>query len=577
MYKYLKSMVLLAVLCVCVQAAVYYVAVTGSDTTGSGSASAPWATIAKAVSTIPDAAGNMIMVKDGTYSGTNSISRTFSNHIIIRAENSYKAVIANASGGGVKVLYITGSNMTFRGFEIKNQGTGTNEYLIHIEGAGAHHVIMENNIIHDNLINDMIKINSGAHFITIQGNVMSNPQPNVAEGIQHMDVNKINDVVIQDNIFFHDYAVSDQTHAASFIVIKNSSVTFDCHRVTVQRNIMLNWQGKPDQPMLLIGEDNYGPYGIDGCMIQNNLFIGNSTVPISGSLNIKGCKDVTFRSNTQIGNFPCGSWNFAHRLCQESGQPQNLNLFLYNNIWDDPTGTMTDFSDGAPIDSSNVIYDNNLYWNNGAAIPTVDAAVWTGLSVDTSAVTTNPGLVNPTSVTLPTWSASTAKFASGKATIREEFERLVAAYGAISGAGGAVNLADEAKMPADDILGYTRGSNMDIGAFEYGATGTTTTTTTIVAGSDPLASVKAFPNPFAPASANGGTVKFQNLPSGTTLTLNIFTVTGELLYELTTSSPDALLWDGRDKNGIAVPRGGYVCLIMDAEGHKKKVWVMLLK
>jgi hypothetical protein len=71
---------------------------------------------------------------------------------------------------------------------------------------------------------------------------------------------------------------------------------------------------------------------------------------------------------------------------------------------------------------------------------------------------------------LPRWTGTA--FPSGSATIRQELERLVAAYAVPAAPGPAVDQADRARMPADDILGRprTRGTGPDLGAYETGAT-----------------------------------------------------------------------------------------------------------
>jgi len=556
-------------------AGVYYVATSGSDTTGDGSSEKPWATIGKAVSSIPDD-GSTIIVRDGLYTGNISISRQFNNRTIIRAENSYKARLTNTMGGNIKVVYITGSNITFKGFEIFNQGTTqTNEYLIHIEGNNAHDIVMENNIIHDNIYNDMMKINAGAHNVTIQGNVMYNPDPNPI-GVQHMDVNTVYDIVIQDNIFFHDYPSSDQGKASSFIVIKNSA---GCGNLitknhTVQRNIFLNYQGKSDQPFLLLGEDGLACYEVQNALIQSNLFIGNPTgLTIEAAFGIKGCKDITFRANTIVGDFQCGSWAFAHRINREGSNLVIQNVYFYNNIWDDPTGTMNDFADGDPADSTNVVYRNNLYWNKGNPIPADGGSNFYGTSTDTKAIEADPGLPNPTNIILPKWDPNSGKFLSGSSTIRQEFERLVNLYCAIPASSPAVGKAEVSNMPSDDILGNSRGSEMDIGAYEYGAS----TPSNEESGSNPFSNVKPYPNPFNPNNSREGILKFINLPKNTTIELRIYTVEGQLIKEIKTDVADDVFWNGRSSDGKLVARGSYICVLSDTNGNKKSLWITVLK
>ena len=76
---------------------------------------------------------------------------------------------------------------------------------------------------------------------------------------------------------------------------------------------------------------------------------------------------------------------------------------------------------------------------------------------------------NQAGIVLPRWTG--AAFASGSATIRQEFERLVGLYGAIAGASPAADAGRPRVSPADDILGRPRGAAPDLGAYEAGASG----------------------------------------------------------------------------------------------------------
>lgn len=70
----------------------YYVATTGNDTTGNGTESLPWLTIAKGISMM--SAGQTLMVKDGTYAGTSNFvknlpSGTYGNETRVFAETPF--------------------------------------------------------------------------------------------------------------------------------------------------------------------------------------------------------------------------------------------------------------------------------------------------------------------------------------------------------------------------------------------------------------------------------------------------------------------------------------------------------
>jgi len=67
-------------------------------------------------------------------------------------------------------------------------------------------------------------------------------------------------------------------------------------------------------------------------------------------------------------------------------------------------------------------------------------------------------------IVLPVWTGSS--FQSGSHTIREEFVRLVRAYGQIPTTSPAVGTALASVAPPLDILGRPRDASPDLGAFE---------------------------------------------------------------------------------------------------------------
>ena len=67
---------------------------------------------------------------------------------------------------------------------------------------------------------------------------------------------------------------------------------------------------------------------------------------------------------------------------------------------------------------------------------------------------------------LPVWDGT--EFVNGAATIRDEFVRLVTAYGQLAESSPAIDGADPTVAPDDDILGNNR-TSPDLGAYEFGA------------------------------------------------------------------------------------------------------------
>lgn len=434
-----------------------------------GTATQPWATIQHAITQVPDASCT-ILVKPGIYTGLQDVERRFNTRTIIKATVPYKAILENYGA----VLSISGGkNMTFSGFEFRHAGPGSDVLVVEVRRSGntwAENIIFQNNIFHDSYNNDILKIYDGSRNIVVQNNIFYNQ----GEGEQHMDVNGVENVTIQDNIFFNDYAGSGRSIPANlhtFIVIKDSNGNADgqlgSRNVTVRRNIFLNWQGAKE-PFIQVGNDGKPYIEATNITVENNLMIGNSTQEMIAAFAVSGATNVRFINNTITGNLPASA--YAFRIVIKDQNPKNQNIFFYNNIWSDPTGTMgaglnggnNQFSSGDPSATKNLILDNNLYWNGGKAIPPGDVA---SPSQDTHRRVANPRLnTNQTNIVLPRWNGAT--FLSGKTTIRQEFIRLVNLYGKIPANSPAIGKANPTFAPSTDILRRIR-RTPDLGAYEY--------------------------------------------------------------------------------------------------------------
>lgn len=83
-------------------------------------------------------------------------------------------------------------------------------------------------------------------------------------------------------------------------------------------------------------------------------------------------------------------------------------------------------------------------------------------------------------------------------------------------------------------------------------------------------SVRVYPNPFNPRSANRGMVKFDLLPAN--CTINIFNAFGDLINtinEVDFGNVGYIEWDGKNSKGQLVSQGVYIFVVQDAEGNKK--------
>jgi hypothetical protein len=444
----------------------YHLSPSGSDG-GDGSAARPWLTLAHAAARIPDN-GSTVLLLDGTYTGLQSISRHFKVPAVFRAARPYRAVLRNPAGHRVLRIY-DASNVVLDGIEFEGVPS-RGEFLVHVGTANARNITFQNCILHDSYDNDIVKINDRASFITFRGCLFYNQ--NQHPGDEHLDINTVTDVTLEDNLFFNDFGGSGRTNANNthpFVLIKNSGREPVSRRFRIRRNVFLNWEGLRDQPFLLIGEDGQPFPEAEEVMVENNLFLGNSANDIGSAFGVKGARDVTFRSNTVSGDLPGRGGCYAVRINREGRNPLNEGISFFNNIWSDPTGTMNDFADGPPEDSVRVVLRRNLYWNGGKPVPRDRAAV--NPADDPGAVVADPGLADPRGLALPRRDPGTGLFLSGSATIRQEFERMVLRYAALPRGSPAADAADPAQAPADDILGRPRpaGVRPDLGAFELGA------------------------------------------------------------------------------------------------------------
>lgn len=457
------------------QSSTYYVATNGNDTTGNGSSSKPWASIAHALGSVPD--GSLILVRPGQYNGQNILRGRFNTGVTIRSEPLYQARLRNSG----QVLSTNGDTygITIEGFDMAHSGPGAQVLLVHISGGdvigSGRDITLRNNILHDSYNNDILKVDGSATNIVVQGNIFYNQ----TGSDEHIDVNSANGVLIQDNIFFNDFAGSGRSNGnntGSYIVIKDSGGDRDevlgSRDITVRRNIFLNWQGHPGLNFVLVGEDGLNFYEAQNVLIENNLMLGNSSNIMRSPLGILGARNVTFRNNTVSGNLP--SYAYAMSIASVVDNPRNEEIYFYNNIWSDPTGTMgsdggsgNDFSDTTPGDLGTFAIARNLYWNGGQAIPSSSSDV-INYTNDPSRIIADPVLPAQNGLVVPRWDAGSNRFADGSSNIREAFVRLVNTYG-IPGAGSAAaNAADPARAPTDDILGQPRSSTPDLGAVESG-------------------------------------------------------------------------------------------------------------
>ena len=258
------------------QACERFVAPDGSDG-GPGSAGDPWATLAHAAAAVPDN-GCVVWFEPGVYVGYQQVERRFNTPTTFRAITRYRTVLENDG----TVLDVDGAkNVVFRGFEFRHSDAGADGYVVIVDRSDdiwAEDVTFRDNIFHDSFDNDLLKIHNGVRRALVDGNVFYNQ----GTSEQHIDVNSVTDVIIQDNVFFNDFAASGRevsTETKHYIVVKDSNEDEDgqlgSERITIRRNVFLNWQGGSEN-FVKIGNDGKPYHEAKDVTVENNLMVGNS-------------------------------------------------------------------------------------------------------------------------------------------------------------------------------------------------------------------------------------------------------------------------------------------------------------
>lgn len=439
-----------------------------------GTIAQPWASLDHAAAQVLARGGSgcTVWFLDGLYVGANDLAERFTAPTTFRAVNPYMAILENDG----QVVELSGArNLVLEGFEIRHAGPGAGKLVIYMSRANdlwTEQIVLRNNIIHDAYSDDLLKIHNGVRDVIVTGNIFYNQGP----GEEHIDVNGVNDVTIEENIFFNDFAGSGRSDGAdvhSFITIKDSTGNPDglagSKRIRVRRNLFLSWQGRRDT-FIQVGNDGKPYYEAVGVLIENNLMLGNGPEEVYALLGVRGAMEVTFANNTVAGDLPAAAYAFW--VTRKDLNPPNRQIRFANNIWSDPTGTMgangrgsaNEFSNGELAASEGLTLTSNLYWNGPAPIP--PGELLSPLVHDPRRLVADPLLNrNHASIVLPRRLG--AAFASGSASVRQEFLRLVERYGAIPAGSPAVGAADPTYAPADDILGRPRAGAPDLGAYEY--------------------------------------------------------------------------------------------------------------
>lgn len=451
----------------------FYVATNGVDAPAGGTLVAPWATITYALDRVAD--GSTILVRPGTYTGRVRIRGSFANGVTVRSEVPYQARLRAAET--VLTIYNDAADIqgiSIEGFDIAHTGAGATALVVQIQdgfSTDTRRITLRDNILHDSFNNDILKINNGASEIRVIGNMFYNQQGSD----EHIDINSVDDVIVDGNVFFNNFVASGRpvpTDTSSYVVVKDSNGNDDgvvgARNVILRRNVFLNWEGSIGSGFILFGEDGTANFEAFNCLVENNLLIGNSAVTMRSPLGVKGSRDITFRHNTVIGNLPANA--YATRINREGSNPPIEAIRFVHNVFADTSGSMGDFSDTLPADLSTTrpsTLERNAYWNNGAALPN-DPTDVLNIDNDKGRIEDNPEVVTIGTVATPHWVPANNNFNGGFTRINDAFVSLVSTYARIGATSSLIDAATPGSdVPATDILGTPRPIGADIGAFEF--------------------------------------------------------------------------------------------------------------
>lgn len=318
MYKVIMPMVWLVVLIVLlvvpVQAADYYVATTGNDSTGTGTEALPWRTIVKCVNTVA-AAGNTCLVKNGTYPETNHAEGlrfpqggTTGNPFTLKAYPGHSPVI---DFGALLDIQLFGNpsspfgSVAIEGFEIRNCQTinlrSVNHFVLRrnyihncrtgVLGGGWAMVIEQNIIAHNG-------INSGSHGLYISGK----------------------DFIIRNNLIYGNSGFGIQMKCADLFEISDPNYDGCANWQVLNNTIAYN---AISAVVVWGGNDNCGgcPVGnTSGTVFGNNIFYENlQTFPGTGAQGITYL-DVGAPNNLITHNITYNSRGEANYYTPNTGQ-----------------------------------------------------------------------------------------------------------------------------------------------------------------------------------------------------------------------------------------------------------------
>lgn len=356
----------------------YYVGVGGNDG-NSGTSSAPFQTIAHAVSIVGP--GDTIVVKNGTYHESvdlGSLSGSASAYITIKAQNPGGAYIDTTSlGSGYNLEPFRGSPSYVKidGFELS---AGANSAGVQFDYG--HHTIVSNNIIHDTGASG-IQLNHGDYRI-IENNIIYHCayyMGSAGSGISIWQAYASDSAsgfhnMIRNNISY------ENDNLAGTAQTDGNGIIFDDSRNTQNGSTLGAYTGST----LIENNVTYGNGGrgievllSDNVTVRNNTAYKNSTrndgSTWRGELYVANSSNVTFANNIAVADSSVNSYNNAILIGKYGSDPMT-NVLWRNNLTYDTNnpGSASYHVDTAATEvptsaNGNVLGQNPVFVNAGNA------------------------------------------------------------------------------------------------------------------------------------------------------------------------------------------------------------------
>jgi parallel beta-helix repeat protein len=376
-------------------ATTYYVATTGNDTTGDGTASSPWKTIQYAVYNTTVSAGDTIIVRNGTYTENVNVNKS----LTIKSENGSDSTIVQAFSSSDHVFEVTEDYVNISGFAVRN-ATGNGKAGIFLNSQdycnifdnnasdnyhGIYLFSSDNNSISNNNAsnNDRygIYLYSSSNNNNISGNTALNNTAispfNPSIGIylySSCNNNNISGNTASNNEGYGIYLYSScNNNNISGNTASNSTAAYDNNKIGIYLSSSCNNNNISGNT----ASNNY--YGIRLSSSSNNNISGNTASSNHNGIFLSSsCNNNSIMGNTASNNYGGirlqSSCNNNSITGNTASNNTDRGIWLYSSSTNNVTGnTASNNNYGIYLQSSstnNTIYNNYFSntqnaWDNG--------------------------------------------------------------------------------------------------------------------------------------------------------------------------------------------------------------------